>query len=461
MSMGNRSGKQRSLWVSFKDLEAPGHPFYQKLNELLYEAHFDEQVEMLCAPYYKDGGRPSIAPGVYFRMLFIGYFEGLDSQRGIAWRCADSLSLKEFLGVPIDERTPDHSTLTRIRKRLPLELHEDVFHLVLHIAVEKKLLVGKTIAVDSTYVEANAAMKSIVRRDTGEDYRKYVRRLAEEEGGLTDPSDEDVRRFDRKRAGKKTSNKEWKSPTDSDSRIVRMKDGRTHLGYKIEHAVDLDSDILVGAAVYAGDQADSTTLLETLEETESHMNLTGDRRRKRIEEVVADKGYHSTNNLAELRTRRKRAYIPEPERAHNRRWETGSEERRRAVYENRRRVRRAKGRALQRRRSELTERTFAHVCDTGGGRRSWIRGRSEIAKYHYGLCAARNLSVIIRSLIGVGKPKALQSTGKSPLSHLRALLATLHRRLRHLRSIGHVILSRKRLKNLAAACRWDGLTAAA
>ncbi len=228
MALGKRKREQQDLWVATCDLpKSPGHPFYAKLNRLLDEAEFDAFVENLCKPYYKDGpGRPGIPPGIYFRMLFIGFFEGLDSQRAIAWRCSDSRSLQSFLGLSITQPTPDHSTLTVIRQRLPLDVHEAVFTFVLSIAHVKKLLKGKSVAVDSTFIEADAAMRSIVRRDTGDSWKAYIRKLMAEEG-IEDPTDEDIRKFDKKRK-KTVSNKEWKSPIDPDARIMKMKDSRTH-----------------------------------------------------------------------------------------------------------------------------------------------------------------------------------------------------------------------------------------
>ncbi|WP_339910747.1 transposase [Symmachiella dynata] len=213
----------------------PKHIFYDKLNAMLAAGDFDDFVEEWCEPFYADNvGRPGIPPGVYFRMLFVGYFEGIDSQRGIAWRCADSRSLARFLGYGQNEATPDHSSPTRIRDRLPLEIHEQVFAFVLSLANDHKLLSNKTAAVDSTYLEANAAMKSIVRKETGEDWKEYVRRLAAEEGIDID-NDEDLRKYDKNRSGKKVPNAEWESKTDGEARIAKMKDGRTHLAYKAEH----------------------------------------------------------------------------------------------------------------------------------------------------------------------------------------------------------------------------------
>ena len=209
MALGRRNQEQQpSFWIAVDDLpRSEGHVFYCKLNKLLREADFDELVERLCEPYYHDTmGRPGIPPGVYFRMLLVGYFEGLGSQRGIAWRCADSLSLRAFLGIPLGEETPDHSSLTRVRDRLPISVHTAVFQLVLRVADEQGLLKGKTVGVDATTLEADAAMKSIVRRDTGEDWQEYVQRLMQEAGQIEpgdEPTAEEIARFDRQRKDKK------------------------------------------------------------------------------------------------------------------------------------------------------------------------------------------------------------------------------------------------------------------
>ncbi len=406
MGMGRRPEHQQpELWVPTADLpRSPGHVFYDKLNALLAEAGFDRHVEGLCQPYYADGvGRDSIPPGVYFRMLLVGYFEGLDSQRGIAWRCADSLSLRAFLGVPFPEATPDHSSLTKIRQRLPLDVHQRVFVFVLQIAQEKGLLRGKTVAVDSTTLEANAAMKGITRKDTGEDWKDYLKRLMAAEG-IEDPTDEEVRRFDKKRK-KKVSNKEWESPTDPDSRITKMKDKRTHLAYKAEHAVDLDSAFVLGAQVCTADQADSATLVDSILGAQVNLVLAGSD--QEIEEAVADKGYHKAQTLAECADWNTRTYIPEPGgKAYS--WEDKPEAWRKATTANRRRVRGARSKRLQRKRSELVERSFAHVCETGGGRRTWLRGLENVTKRYVVQVAAYNLGLLMRKLFGGGKPRTLQ-----------------------------------------------------
>jgi transposase len=407
--MGRRqTERQVDFWIATTDLpKSPGHVFYEKLNSLLAEADFDRYVEELCKEYYvNDSGRESIPPGVYFRMLFVGYFEGLNSQRGIAWRCWDSLSLRAFLGIPLNEATPDHSSLSKIRQRLPLLVHEQVFAFVLKVAQEKKLLRGKTVAVDATTLEANAAMKAIVRKDTGEDWKEYLKRLAAEEG-IEDPTDEDLRRFDKKRP-KKVSNKEWESPTDPDSRITKMKDGRTHLAYKAEHAVDLESEFVLSAAIHTADQADSATLVPSVIQAQVNLVLAGSE--QEVEEAVADKGYHKAETLADCEDLKTRTYIPEPKRE-KRNWEDKPESWRKATQANRRRVKGNRSKRLQRLRSEYVERSFAHVCETGGGRRTWLRGLEKVTKRYLMQVAAHNLGLLMRKLFGMGKPRTLQAAG--------------------------------------------------
>lgn len=411
MALGRRKReRQGELWIARQDVaESKGHPFYEKLNRLLDEAGFDEHVESLCAPFYAaQRGRPGIPPGVYFRMLLIGYFEGLDSQRGIAWRCADSLSLKSFLGYELTEATPDHSSLTVIRKRLSVEVHEAVFAFVLRMAQVKKLLKGKTVAVDATLLEANAAMKSIIRRDTGEDWREYLTRLAAAEG-IENPTDEDLRRFDKKRKGKKVSNQEWMSPTDPDARIMKMKDGRTHLAYKAEHAIDLDSGLLLAATIDYGDRADGDSLPESL--VAAQVNLMAAGSETEIRNVPADKGYHKAQTLAWCAGMGLRTYIPERDSKFNRKWTDKPAAWEQAYRGNRRRVAGRRGKRLQRLRSEHVERSFAHVCETGGARRSWLCGLIDVGKRYLMYAAGHNLGVLMRALFGIGKPRTLQAEG--------------------------------------------------
>lgn len=427
MGMGKRKPVQEALFVAYDALpRSAGHPFYVKLNELLEEAAFDRWLEKRCAPYYAQAekrGQPSIPPGVYFRMLLIGYFEGIDSQRGIAWRCADSLSLRQFLGIALGYQTPDHSTLTNTRKRLPPEVFAEVFQFVLRMAVAKNLVAGKTVGVDSTMLEANAAMKSIVRRDTCEDWKEYVTRLMRAEGVIDEqgkPSDEEVRRYDKTRKNKKVSNEEWVSPTDAESRIAQMKDGRTHLAYKAEHVVDLKTDFVLAAQITPADHGDSQTMADSL--MQAQINLAQAGSKQEIEEVAADKGYHAAGTLELCDSLHMRTYIPEPQRRHQARWTDKPVELQRAVYGNRRRVRRVKGRKLQRRRSELCERTFAHICDSGGMRRSWLRKLVNVSKRYLLAAAAHNLGRLLRKLFGVGKPKVLQ--GEGGLAALAQLIIT-------------------------------------
>ena len=407
MAMGRREADQASMWVATQQLaRSPGHAFYDKLNEVLDAGGFDRFVEEQCAPHYAEGqGRPSIPPGVYFRMLFIGYFEGLDSQRAIAWRCADSLSLRAFLRIDLSAGTPDHSSMTNTRKRLPEDVFWTVFAFVLKVAVEHKLLKGKTIAVDSTTLEANAAMKSLVRRATNEDWKTYVRRLMTAEG-IEDPTDEEVRRFDRTRK-KKTSNKEWKSATDPDSRVMKMKDGRTHLAYKAEHAVELGSGLIVAPVVYRGDDSDAETLPVTVELAREQLKDAGSPHH--VKEVVGDKGYHKAETIQTLEAvEQVRTYIAEPMRRGRRRWHDKPEGQQHAVYANRQRIKGRRGRRLGRQRSEQAERSFAHTCETGGGRRAWLRGVANVSKSHLMRAAACNLGIIMLTLFGVGTPRTLQ-----------------------------------------------------
>lgn len=409
MALGKRRNEQQEMWVATTSLpKSEGHAFYRKLNGLLAEADFDGRIEKLCKPFYHDQlGRPSIPPGVYFRMLLVGYFEGIGSQRGIAWRCGDSLSLREFLGIPLTEDTPDHSSLTRVRDRLPLEIHTTVFQWVLALAAEKGLIQGKTVAVDSTTLEANAAMKSIVRRDTGEDWNEYLRRLLKEREGVENPTDEDLRRFDRKRKDKRVSNEEWMSSTDEASRIGKMKDGRTHLLYKAEHAVDLETEIVLAAPIYPGDVGDPDTMVDSLMDAQTNLSEAGID--AEIQEAPADKGYHATDTLELADWLNIRTYIPEPKRKGNRKWQDVPEEKRRAVINNRRRTRGARSKRLQRLRSERMERTFAHICETGGARRTWLCGIEKVQKRYLIAVVAHNLGLIMRKLFGIGTARGMQA----------------------------------------------------
>jgi transposase len=426
MALGRRGGRDGSMWVAANSLpRSPGHPFYEGLNRVLDEAGFDRFVEDRCAALYAaDQGRPSIPPGTYFRMLLVGYFEGIDSQRGIAWRCSDSLALRDFLGLSLQDRVPDHSSLTVIRQRLPLEIHEEVFVFVLKVIAEKGLLRGKTLGVDATTLEANAAMKSIVRRDSGESWKAYVRRLAEE-GGADDPDDEDARRMDRRR-DKRVSNKDWESKSDPDGRITKLKDGRTRLAYKAEHVIDLETEAIVSATIYPADLRDGSTIFESLSESQENVARAG--LDAFAEEAIADKGYHKAEALAECTEWGIRTYIPERRDHPIRRWTDKPKGWREAFHANRRRIRGRRGRALQRLRAERVERSFAHVCRSGNQRRTWLRGRQNVQKRYLLTAAARNLGLLMLHLFGVGTPRSLQGL-RAAAFFVASVLAYLARRL--------------------------------
>jgi transposase len=407
MAMGKRKKeKQGEFWIASQDIVvAPGNAFYERLNQILDTHKFDRKAEALCRKFYKKSayGRPSMAPGVYFRTLLIGYLEGLDSERGIAWRVADSLSLRRFLGFGLDEQTPDHSTISRTRRLYWLETHKAVFKWVIGLLTREGLIQGHTIAIDATTLEANAAMKSIVRRDNGQSYNDYLKDLAKT-AGVEDPTREELARIDRKRK-KKGSNQEWKSPADPDARITKMKDGRTHLAHKAEHAVDLSSGALLAVTLQPADAGDTTTVHKTLAEAQGAVRKIHP---LGVEELVADKGYHSGEVLKALHAGGVRSYLPEPKRG-KRNW-AGKQLEQKRTYENRRRIRGDRGKRLQKIRSELTERTFAHMYETGAMRRVHLRGNQNILKRLLIQAAAFNLSLILRKQLGAGKPKELQSS---------------------------------------------------
>ena len=401
--MGKRKSEQAPLWIPTTELPvSPGHPFYVRLNEILDAAGFDRFVEEQCRPFYAPVmGRPSLAPGRYFRLLLVGYFEGLDSERGIAWRAADSLAVRHFLGLGLDEAAPDHSTISRTRRLIDIEAHQAVFTWVQERLVEAQLLSGKTLAVDATTLEANAAMRSIVRRDTGESYQQFLTRLAAA-SGLKTPTREALARLDRRRK-KRTSNAEWVNPSDPDAKVTQMKDGRTHLAHKVEHAVDLETGALVAVTLHGADVGDTTSLLATTltaaEQLEAaHATVPT--------ALVGDKGYHSNDTLLTLAVLGIRSYLAEPDRG--RRCWTKAPEAQRPVYGNRRRVGGRCGKRLMRRRGEYVERTFAHVYDTGGLRRTHLRGHQNILKRLIVHAGAFNLGLLMRHAIGRGTPRGLQ-----------------------------------------------------
>ena len=411
MAMGRRKHRARTpgLWIATNELpRTGGYPFYQRLNQVLDTHAFDEFVDAQCAPFYAAAvGRPSLTPGTYFRLLLIGYFEGMDSECGIAWRTADSLALRGFLGLGLDEVTPEHSTISRTRRLIDVETHRAVFTWILHVLATADLIRGKTIGIDATTLEANAALRSIVRRDSGETYQEFLTQLAQASGMAT-PTRADLARLDRTRPTK-GRNTDWRHPHDPDARITKMKDGRTHLAHKAEHAVDLETGAIVGVTVQGADQGDTTTIADTVtaaaEDLDAVATVTDEHTRV-IEEVVADKGYHSHQVLVDLAALDLRTYIAEPQRG-RRRW-TRTATARDAVYANRRRIRRARGRALQRQRSERLERPNAHLYETGGLRRTHLRGHPNILKRLLVHTGAFNLGLLMRTLTGVGTPRGLQ-----------------------------------------------------
>jgi transposase len=410
MAMGKRKrDRQPTMWVPTTDLPtAASHPFYRRLNQLLREHGFDDFVEARCAGFYADTmGRPGLPPGIYFRLLLIGYFEGIDAERGIAWRAADSLALRDFLGVGLDQAPPDHSTISRTRRLIALETHRAVFTWILQCLSTAGLVKGKTIGIDATTLEANAALRSIVRRDSGESYEEFLTKLAKA-SGIGTPTRADLARIDRKRK-KKGSNDDWTHPHDPDAKITKMKDGRTHLAHKAEHAIDLETGAIVGVTVQGADEGDTTTIQQTLPEAAEQLEAVAavtDDAVAVIEEVVADKGYHSRTTVHDLETLEIRTYISEPDRGPQS-WKD-QQAARDAVYANRRRIRGDRGKRLLRRRGELLERPCAHLYETGGLRRAHVRGHENVLKRLFVHAGAFNLGLWMRTLFGVGTPRSLQ-----------------------------------------------------
>jgi transposase len=421
MSMGTRETDQSPLWIAVSDLPAsPGHPFYARLNAVLDAHGFDRFAEDQCREFYaKVLGRPSLPPGQYFRLLLVGYFEGIDAERGIAWRAADSLAVRRFVRLALHEAAPDHTTISRTRRLIDVETHRAVFTWVQQRLVEVGLLKGKTLAIDATTLEANAAMRSIVRRDTAETYQEFLTRLAKA-SGIETPTREDLARLDRKRK-KKTSNTEWTHPHDPDAKVTKMKDSRTHLAHKAEHAVDLETGAIVAVTVQPADDGDTTTIVDTVLaalEQVAAAQAGGDEPQP-VEELITDKGYHSNRILVELDALGLRSYIAEPARG-RRHW-SKEPEAQAPVYGNRRRIRGRRGRRLMRQRGEYVERAFAHLYDTGGMRRTHLRGHTNILKRVLIHAAGFNLGLVMRQLIGLGTPRGLQGRLAAVLALVIAL----------------------------------------
>ena len=395
MAMGKKKRRQQEdLWVATSELpRTAGHPFYERLNGLFNEHGFDDFVEGLCAKFYADKmGRPSLAPGVYFRLLLVGYFEGIGTERGMAWRASDSLGLREFLGLKVSESPSDHSTISRTRRLIDVATHEAVFDWVLKRIGASGLLRGKTIGIDATTLEANAALRSIVRRDSEQGYEEFLMELAKA-SGIETPRREDLAKLDRQRTGK-GSNRVWKHPHDADARITRMKDGRTHLAHQAEHAVDLETGAIVSVTVQGADGGDTQ--------------------------------YHSTQRMVDLDAVGLRSYVSEPRRG-KRRWR-GDRQGQEAVYANRRRIRGERGQRLRRQRGERLERPCAHLYGSGGMRRLHVRGHENVLKRLLIQVSAFNLGMLMRQSLGVGTPRGLQGR----ICALMLLILSLFKRLKGL-----------------------------
>jgi transposase len=426
---------QATLWIPTSELPStPANTFYQRLDQALAKAGFGDTVRQACAPYYemdaRRGGRPAVDPEVYFKMLMVGFFENLASERAIAMRCADSLAIRDFLHYALTERTPDHSTLTVIRHRLGAEVYAQAFAVVLRALKRYKLLKGKRLAVDASVLEANAALRSLQHRLTGEAYGAYVQQLAAAAG--VDPADAAaVRRFDRKRKGRKTSNDEWENPHDPDAKVGRTKRGTTRLIYKAEHMVDLDTGAIVDAEVRPGDEHDTEALSCRVVEAEARLNtaLGAAPDTARLEVLVTDKGYYQVDELEALQWVDIRTVMSDP--ISNRRLDRLNASQRRAVRAARRAVESPMGKALLRRRGEVVERSFEHVLDCGGARRTTLRGRTNIGKRYLVQAACANLSLLLRRLTGLGTPKQAWAASEAQLVRaVASMLALLHRFVR-------------------------------
>jgi len=435
MAMGKRAVEsQSSFWVATADLpRTGGHPFYEQVNRILDREGFDRFVEKKCRKFYAEKmGRPSLAPARYFRMLMIGYFEGIDSERGIAWRIADSMALRGFLGYQLTDQTADHSTISRNRRLIDMETHQEVFTWVQIILARHKLLDGQTIGVDGSTLEANAALRSIIRRDTGERYQEFLTRLAKE-SGIETPTREDLARLDKTRKNK-GSNDDWHHPHDPDAKITKMKDGRTHLAHKPEHAVDMKTGALWAVTLQPANRGDTTSIGHTLQQVDAQLvavmkdaSATACLSEQVLKELVADKGYHSNAVLSDCAKKGIRTYVSEPDRG-RRNWTAGNDEAREAktaaraaVYGNRRRIKGDRGRALMKKRGELIERSFAHCYDTGGMRRTHLRGHENTLKRLLIHAAGFNLGLVLRKTMGIGTARGLQG--------LFALMTIMTRRL--------------------------------
>ena len=422
MTMGQQKDRQGDLMVGWAEMpRSPGHVFYDRLQSVLIEGGFDSFAEAACRSYYAARlGAPSVPPGRYFRMHLVGYFEGIDSERGLEWRCSDSLSLREFLRLESRDRVPDHSWLSRTRARLPHEVHTAIFDWVLALIAEAGLVKGERIGVDASTMEANAALRNIVRRDTGEGYRGMLARLAQE-SGIETPTAEDLARLDRKRKGKKLSNQDWVSKSDPEAKIAKMKDGTTHLAYKPEHAVDLDTGAVVAAELHPADEGDTTTLEKTLSCGQGKSRGGGRGTDGRRPGRMCDRqGLSLTVGLKGARRRPLEDADLRAQAERFCRWH-GDGAARRAVTNNRTRLLSGVAKEAFKLRAEIVERSFAHNLDRGGMRRTWLRGRENVHKRYLLHVAGHNLSLLMRKLIGAGTPREAVAGGYGCICVLIAL----------------------------------------
>lgn len=427
---------QASFWVPTSELPStPINAFYARLDRALGESGFGDAVRALCEPFYEGdrsrGGRPGIDPEVYFKMQIVGFFENIPSERGIAARCADSLAIREFLHYGLQEATPNHSSLTVIRQRLSAEVYEEVFGLVLRALKKHKLLKGRHLGIDASVMEANASLRSLEHRLTGDAYAEYVRKLAEAAGvDTSDPAA--VRRFDKKRPGRKTSNDEWHNPHDPDAKVGRTKRGNTRMIYKPEHVVDLETGAIVDADLRPGDEHDTEDVAQRVLGAEARMNraLGDPKDTERVERLAADMGYFKLEEIGLLQGVGIEIAIRDPQR--NRRVDRLPEYDRTALEAALSTVTSEDGQALLKRRAELVERSFEHVLDCGGARRTTLRGRDNIRKRYLIQAACANLSLLMRHLAGVGTPKQALATGRACLTTMDSLLALLVTVLRSL-----------------------------
>jgi transposase len=418
---------QREFWIAAEKVVSPAQScFYSKLEETLEGFGFAEKVRALCAPAYdKSGvGRPGIDPVVYLKMIMVGFFEDLPSERGIAARCADSMSIRGFLKYELHEKTPDHSSFTVIRQRLGLEIYQQIFTLTLQALREHGLLRGKNLGIDSSVIEANASLRALVNRNTEEQYWDYIKRLAAENG--IDPEDSvAVRRFDRHRPGK-GSNQEWQNPHDPDAKIGRTKDGATDMIYKPEAVVDLDTGAIVQAQVHPGDQADHKEMATRVLEAQQTINQATEEKSDTLTvvSVTSDKGYYAVSELQTLQHEGIRTVISDP--IDNRRVDKLEPAEQRAVRGAKRSVKSKSGKELLRRRGMHIERSFAHILDAGGMRRTTLRGWENLNKRFKLAAAFYNLSQLMRKLFGFGTPKqlaaAMERGGRALWSRLAFIL---------------------------------------